>query len=271
MSGALWAFSRLPLWLSSAIARGLAWVWWLLVPVRRSVAKDNLRHALPEESAGPLLRESLHSLILGYVEFSKESRAPFLEFEFEDFEPLCERAERGEGSLVLTGHGGAWELIGLACARELNLPISLIARIPSNASTRAAVDELRKSYGLEVLPPEGSFFQAAQAYEQGRVVVFLLDQRHNRGLPVPFFGRPAWTSRALALLVKRKNAPVFGAWSYREGLGGHRFRLSPALHLSGEVEQDTAQFMGFLEDRIRERPAHWLWLHDRWREPKEPN
>ena len=102
-------------------------------------------------------------------------------------------------------------------------------------------------------------------------MVFLLDQRHNRGIPVEFFGRPAWTSRALALLAKRKEAPVFGAWAYREGLGRHMFRLEGPLPLGSEIEDNTQRFSEFMASRIRERPAHWLWLHDRWRVPKEAN
>lgn len=269
MSVFLWLLSRLPLRAAHWTCRGLAWMWWVVLPVRKAIARENLRQAFPELSAGPVLRESLTSMLMGYVEFSRESRAPGLALRFEGFEALVKRAQRGQGSLVLTGHGGAWELLGLASARELGLPISLIARIPADASTRAAIRSLRKSYGLEVLPPEGSFFQAAKAYESGRVVVFLLDQRHNRGIPVEFFGRDAWTSRALALLAQRKEAAVFGGWAYRQGLGSHRFVLSGPLELSSSVEENTACFSKFMEARIRECPAHWLWLHDRWRVPVE--
>ena len=269
MSVFLWVLSRLPLRVSKGVCGLLAWIWWLVFPVRRATARQNLGRAFPELAPGPVLRESFRSMLLGYVEFSAESRRPRLELTFEGFEPLVERANRGEGSLVLTGHGGAWELLGLASARELNLPISLIARVPSDASTRATIRSLRLSYGLEILPPEGSFFQAAKAYERGRVVVFLLDQRHNRGIPVEFFGQKAWTSRALALLAQRKDAPVFGAWAYREGFGRHQFKLKGPMSLTGDIENNTALFSQFMEERIRECPAHWLWLHDRWRVPKE--
>ena len=269
MSAFLWLLSRLPLRVSHGVCGLLAWVWWLVLPIRRSTARENLRQAFPGMNAGPTLRESVRSMLLGYVEFSAESRRSVLELNFQGFESLVDRAERGQGSLVLTGHGGAWELLGLASARELRLPISLIARVPTDASTRATIRSLREAYGLEILPPEGSFFQAAQAYERGRVVVFLLDQRHNRGIPVEFFGRPAWTSRALALLAKRKEAPVFGAWAFREGIGRHMFRLEGPLPLGSEIEDNTQRFSEFMASRIRERPAHWLWLHDRWRVPKE--
>jgi KDO2-lipid IV(A) lauroyltransferase len=207
-------------------------------------------------------------MVLGYAELLRESRKATLEFDFQGFEPLIERAAAGQGSLVLTGHGGAWELIALASARELRLPITLIVRRPTSASAERMMERLRCSAGLEMLPPEGSFFAASRALAAGRVVVFLLDQRHNQGIAVPFFGRPALTSKGLALLAKRSGLPVFGAWAFREGVGRHRFVLSEPFSLQGEVQADTALFMAFTEARIRERPAHWLWLHARWRQPE---
>ena len=170
---------------------------------------------------------------------------------------------------MLTGHSGAWELMGLATSRDLGLPITVIVRQPASESVRARLETLRRRIGLEVLSPSGSFFQAAKAYDQGRVVVFLLDQRHNKGEPLQFFGRPAWTSRGLALLSARKNAPVFGAWATRTGLGRHLFVLYDKIPRSGETLGDTQAMLGFTEERIRECPEEWLWLHDRWRNPEE--
>jgi len=100
------------------------------------------------------------------------------------------------------------------------------------------------------------------------VVVFLLDQRHNQGQPVPFFGREAWTSRALALVAARSGCPVFGAWAWREGLGRHRFVVEAPLETTGDLVRDTSLFMSFYAAHIAARPASWLWLHDRWRRPK---
>jgi len=246
----------------------MSWVWWWVLPLRKRVAKENFQHAFPDMRPGPALREAVASMILGYAEFLRGTRKPCLDFEFQGFEPLLERTKSGKGSLVLTGHGGAWELIGLASARDLKLPVTLIARRPTSASARRLVARLRAAAGLEILPPEGSFFQASKALRAGRVVVFLLDQRHNGGVPVPFFGRPALTSKGLALLAKRTGSPVFGAWAFRRGVGKHRFVLSEALLVEGEPDEDTARFMAFTEARIRECPEHWLWLHARWRLPE---
>jgi len=258
-----------PLWVADGFSRMLAWLWWLVYPHRKVLAVANFSLAFPEIKPGPALREGLASLVLSIAEVQRETRKPQLNLEFSGFEALCQRAQDGQGSLVVTGHGGAWELLGLAASRDLKLPITVIVRHIASPSLRRVIEGLRDTAGLELLPPENSFFLASKALSKGRVVVFLIDQRHNNGLKVPFFGRDALTSKALALLAKRSGAPVFGGWATRLGRGHHRFQLWGPLETTGDLLQDTAEYTAFIEERIRERPAHWLWLHDRWRDSGE--
>jgi KDO2-lipid IV(A) lauroyltransferase len=98
----------------------------------------------------------------------------------------------------------------------------------------------------------------------------LADQKMNDGIPVPFFGRMAMTSSALAALALRFDCDVLPARVER--LGGAAFRLTvfPALPLprSGDHHADVAALMArvnrILEQWIRDRPEQWFWLHRRW-------
>jgi Kdo2-lipid IVA lauroyltransferase/acyltransferase len=92
----------------------------------------------------------------------------------------------------------------------------------------------------------------------------------NDGIPVPFFGRPAMTAPALAVLALRFDCDVLPARVER--LDGARFRLTvfPPLPLprSGEPHADAAALMYLvnvtLEAWVRDRPEQWLWVHRRW-------
>ena len=271
--------SRLPLPVSGALATVLAAIWWWLLPIRRSVALDNLDRAArfseknnPNHdpamwAPGPVLRASVRGTLLSLFEALRHARRPLEKLTTEGWEELIERTGRGEGSLILTGHGSAWELVGFVAARRLKLPVTVIVRTPTSRGSAAVVEAMRRSAGLELLPPEGSFFAASKALREGRVVVFLLDQRHNSGLEVDLFGEPALTSKGLALLARRSGAPLFPAWQRREGLGAHHFTIYPALPMEESVEEQTRSYMRFYEERIMERPSEWLWMHNRWRRP----
>jgi KDO2-lipid IV(A) lauroyltransferase len=98
----------------------------------------------------------------------------------------------------------------------------------------------------------------------------LADQKMNDGISVPFFGRPAMTSSALAFLALRFYCDVFPLRVER--LAGAHFRVTvfPPLLLprSGDRHTDAAALMTrvneTLEAWVRNRPEQWLWLHRRW-------
>jgi KDO2-lipid IV(A) lauroyltransferase len=105
---------------------------------------------------------------------------------------------------------------------------------------------------------------------RGAHLALLADQKLNDGIAVPFFGRPAMTAPALALLALRFDCTVLPARVER--LRGAHFRLTlyPPLELprSGDRDADVAALMErvnrTLEGWIRERPEQWFWLHNRW-------
>ncbi len=98
----------------------------------------------------------------------------------------------------------------------------------------------------------------------------LVDQKLNEGILVPFFGRPAMTATALALLALRFDCDVLPARVERPP--GARFRLTVfpplALPRSGDDGADVAALTttvtAVIESWIRERPEEWLWIHRRW-------
>ena len=97
----------------------------------------------------------------------------------------------------------------------------------------------------------------------------LADQKLNEGIPVPFFGRPAMTATALALLALRFDCDVLPARVER--LRGARFRLTvfplaPAAKRRSGRRCRGADRRCHRSARIvdRDRPEEWLWVHRRW-------
>ena len=96
------------------------------------------------------------------------------------------------------------------------------------------------------------------------------DQKMNDGIAVPFFGRDAMTPTGAPQLSLRHGSPIVPAWCER--LPGQCLRMTvyPALVTpnTGNKDKDTYELAlllnQFLEARIRENPANWLWLHSRW-------
>lgn len=255
------AVGRLPLRLASALGWAVAWTWWALVPIRRREAVEQVRAALPGVAPRPLLTRMMHDLVLGYVEL--------LHYERGRVRVDVDAGAVPPGSLLLSGHGSAWDLALLACADTL--PTAIFLKTPADPWARRRLAEVRARHDVYALETGSTLQDAFRVLEAGRSVIFIQDQRYARGIESPFFGRPARTSTGLAAAVLATGRPVYAAWPTRVGLGHHRLRWAP-LPLpppTGDRERDrqaiTDAANAWYEARIREAPHAWLWLHRRWR------
>ncbi len=158
----------------------------------------------------------------------------------------------------------------------LCLTVSWFYRAASNKLADAAIQELRRdATGAEVpMFNKGSAGarQAMAHLRSGGLLGMLVDQKLNEGIAVPFFGRPAMTTPALAQFALRFRCPVIPIRPVR--LGPARFRVicEPPMALpdtgdrAADVYAVTTAMNATLERWIREQPECWLWLHRRWPE-----
>lgn len=264
----VWFFSHVPLPIAWLFSWSIAWLWWTVLPVRKAIAVDNFSQVFPDLPVGSNLRRSTAELVMGYIELFHELRRPCIQLTVENAEEIHERLAMKKPMIMLTGHCGSWDLVGAMVSRQESLPVSAVVKDPSWKPAADFIAELRDTFGLGTLPAHDSFPAIMHELENGRIVGFLLDQRYRKGIPVSFFGRPAWTTPVLSVAAERSGVPVYGLLFYREGVGKHRARFSGPLKMVGDIERDTTTAQVFYEECIRERPHSWLWMHDRWKKPK---
>jgi KDO2-lipid IV(A) lauroyltransferase len=132
---------------------------------------------------------------------------------------------------------------------------------------------VRARFGMGFVAVRDAALTIHRLLRRGRAVAMVIDQHMppGRGLVVPFFGRPASTTHAPALLAYTTRAPIVPVSVERLPGGRHRVRLDPPLVADRdrgreeEVLRLTRTLNQWLEDRIRERPDQWLWIHRRWK------
>ncbi|MBZ0068361.1 MAG: lipid A biosynthesis acyltransferase [Thiobacillus sp.] len=99
---------------------------------------------------------------------------------------------------------------------------------------------------------------------------YLPDQDHGRhnAVFVPFFGVTAATVSALPRLAKLTHAQIIPVITRQlPGGQGYRVRFYPPWdnYPSGDLEADVTRMNAFIEERIREMPEQYLWLHRRFK------
>jgi KDO2-lipid IV(A) lauroyltransferase len=150
--------------------------------------------------------------------------------------------------------------------------LTVVARALDFQALDAWADRLRRTTGVEVIDKRHALRPVLEALRHGRLVGVLLDQNASRreGVFVPFFGRPASTSRSIAVLALRTRTPIIPAFARRIAPGRHEIVIHPELPLPASREEDavgelTARCTAAIEAAIRDNPGQWLWCHDRWR------
>lgn len=245
---------------------------------RRHLALDNLRRAFPELPPAVvrrLGRRSYQHLGQLFVELCWLLAHPLERFlervTVEGLDHLTSVMATSGRALILSAHLGNWELL-TAASRLADYRLAVVVR-PLDASwLNTLAERLRRRAGVELIDKRRALRPVLDALARGRMVGILLDQNASRreGVFVPFFGRPASTSRAMAVLALRTGTPVVPIFVRREHAGRHRVVVHPPLMPmakggDGAVVELTARCTAVIEAAIRETPEQWLWMHSRWR------
>jgi KDO2-lipid IV(A) lauroyltransferase len=275
-----WAVAHLPSRLGLWLGRRLGDLAWVVLARRRAIALDNLRLAFRAERGDTELRHigrrSFEHLGMNLIEVCvflfRPSDVFLRRVEIDGLEHLKDAAVQGRGVLLLTAHLGNWEL--LAAAQSLTgLPLSVVLRPLDQPQLDRVVERLRRRTGAELISKRRALPDVLDALRRGRMVGILLDQNATRaeGIFAPFFGTPASTSRGLAVIALRTEAPVVPVFIRRLERGRHLIEVGPVLPpTERDVIAFTASFNEAIEKAIRRAPEQWFWLHERWKTRPRP-
>lgn len=271
-----WLLGHLPVRAGLRLGCWLGDLLWIAMPGRRAVALDNLARAFGAERSPADLerlgRRSFEHLGMTIVEacvfFFRPPSVLLSRVDLGNAENVQAAAALGKGVLALTAHYGNWELLAASHALSA-LPLSVVIRPMDHPLVDRIVERFRRRSRVELITKRQALPAIRDALRRGRMVGILQDQNASRseGVFVPFFGVPASTSKALAVISLRTGAPVVPIFIRRVEGGRHRVAAEPAVPVpaEGNVADYTAAFNRSIEAAIRLAPEQWFWVHRRWK------
>jgi Kdo2-lipid IVA lauroyltransferase/acyltransferase len=246
-------------------------------------ARENLRAAYPEMQTvemEKIIREMCDNLgrtVAEYPHLDKLTlHGPNPRLEIAGKEIADAEIARGKGVMFISGHFANWEAMPVM-ATQLGYDGGLVYRPPNNPYVDGYISRMRASAGPKVQIGKGAqgTRKIFTMLRRGLCILLLVDQKTEQGVMAPFFGRLAPTTPAPAALALKLGSTLLPASNER--LGGARFRMTihpPIEHIpmgdhDADIQALTTKINAAIEAAVRARPSQWLWIHRRWKTPRD--
>lgn len=186
--------------------------------------------------------------------------------EIEGWEHVSQALARGKGVVGVSGHLGNFEIFARYAAKR-GVPITGVARDPSNPVFSTLVKKIRESGGYKVVSKGSpSVRKLFVALKKGEALALLPDQ-NSADLFVPFLGIPAGTTNGPAVLALRTGACILTSYCVMKPDRSYKIVIHEPIwpqENDDEVSLMTRVNLA-LEPGIRQYPEQYLWLHNRWK------
>jgi Kdo2-lipid IVA lauroyltransferase/acyltransferase len=272
-------FRHIPLSVRRTFAFFLARLAYYISLKHRLIAIHNLMRSFPDKPLKEIIHLAKESYTVFTIVIADFFDIPYLNkdnlhewIRIEGLDNYIEACKEGKGVLIFSAHFGNWE-IGNAALAIMAQPFVFIYRVFDSPLLERAITGVRTSYGNTSLSKDKAMRPMIRLLKKGATINLLIDQNVSwyEGVFVDFFGREACTTPGLALLALHTKAPVLPVFTRRLPDGKYLLEIGKKVEIvsSGnryaDVLTNTQNFTKIIEDKIRQYPAQWFWIHQRWK------
>jgi KDO2-lipid IV(A) lauroyltransferase len=255
-----------------------AWLFKRIGPLTSThrVAEINLRIAFPqadEAEIARLLVAQWDALGRWAVEFPILDKiiADPKRVELVNGQRLAEIARTGESVVFISGHFSSMEIMPAEIIKA-GITCQITYRATNNPHVDARIRKSRFRYGVRLFAPKGGdgARELLRALGRGESVALMNDQKFNGGVAAPLFGVMCHTAPGPSSFALRFGIPLQPMSVQRI----HKARFRVVVHdpiwlkdtgdRNRDIEAGVRKVNAFIEDRVRDRPEEWFWVHKRW-------
>lgn len=260
------------------MARPIAFFIQRVAQYRRGVVARNISNSFPNKTKAEkkLIEKKFYQgfvetfveiLYFTHINLEKEQHR----LRFENYEVLGDLFDRGKNVMVVMGHFGNWEFIGMF-KRNIKSKIFFVYKKLNNKTMDKFFRDLRGRNGgipLEMKQTFRTLYNEAQQ-KNPFLALFISDQRPLKGEIkhwVTFMGQDTPMMLGTEKLAKKTGCAVV----YIEMMKTKPGYCNVGLELICEDASKTAdyeitdKFMALLEKSINKAPEQYLWTHNRWK------
>jgi KDO2-lipid IV(A) lauroyltransferase len=269
-----WLLHFLPLGLLAPVGQAFGMLLYWLGRERRRVARINLRLCfpdMPDREREKLVRAHFRSFGRSFLErgilwWSSKERINRL-VHIDGLEHW--HAVKDRPVILLAPHFVGLDMGWVRLSTEF--PLASMYSQQKNPVFNARLLHARTRFGMARLSSRQEGIRPiVRALKDGLPLYYLPDMDYGArdAVFVPFFGVPAATITGLSRLAQLTGAVVVPCVTRQlPGAAGYQLEFYPVWQdFPGEsVEADTRRMNAFIEERVREMPEQYFWLHKRFK------
>ncbi len=181
------------------------------------------------------------------------------------------------GFILATPHMGNWEMAGIA-ADLLDIPLFVIVRKQKNPLMNNFINEMRRTFSLEVLYRESRMWNGvATRLKNGKVLAILPDiQSKAKGITVDYLNGKAVIAPGAAHFAQLAGCPIYPivvrriGWSRHDAVLLEPIRPDAAANKREDQQRIMQEIMTAFTAEISKTPEQYFWHNKRWVLNKEP-
>jgi KDO2-lipid IV(A) lauroyltransferase len=265
--------------LSRKFASVLSFIFYYLIPIRKDVTIDNLKHAFPaytEKEIKQIAYGSYKSFTIALVEILY---LPWMSLEQIKKVVTCNNAnyikkkvEEKNGVILLAAHFGNWEYVAASVAAQIDEKFSVVVKPQRNPYVTKWMNKARTQWTNEVIPLGISIRSIYAVLKEKGIVAMVADQRGpEENIKLEFFGRKTSVLTGPAILSLKTNAPLLYGIPVRQPDFSYITCIEEISkenlpeEFDEKVKELSSRLLKYIEDIIRKYPEQWLWMHKRWK------
>lgn len=246
---------------------------------KRRIVAANMRRVDPS-LRGKELRRVVNRAYRSYARYYIETfRVPFLDkqqiesgINVEGFEHVQNALSKGKGVILALPHLGGWEWSGRWLIHQGHQLHAVVEKLESEPVFKMFT-ELRKGYGVSVIPLDDRAGLAVQgALARNEIVALLCDRDlQGNGVSADFFGESTTLPAGPAFFALRTGAALLPIGTYfSPGFDKHETVVMPPIEVTrvGSLRQDvsrlTQELAHAIESLIKRAPDQWHLFQPNW-------
>ena len=237
--------------------------------VRKKQARANIKKAFPnfnDDEIEKILKNTYLNFCHNFIEFTSLPLSfKNIKFEIKGLRALQSLLDQKKGVIFITGHFGAWEMLGQWVVKNVPLFFGVAQKQKNKGAHKFFINQ-RKIAGIKHIFRGSSVNLMYDVLSKNGMLGLVSDQdAKKKGVFVDFFGTPASTPKGAALFHINTDAPILLGVCFKENFQKYHIHFKTINTSNKSIKHITQEYTGHLESYVKKYPDQYFWFHRRWK------